>query len=109
MSISYIRSVQRGFIEQHKFPENPDKPGCVLGEVPDGCYPMAIDGRVDYVVIKNGMIGCCNFDQKVFQQAQSAMVRQRRKAVLGNWFRLLDGAQMEEILDALEAIDRGDQ
>ena len=67
--LGYIRAVQRGFIDQHGFPENPDKPGCVLGEVPDGCYPMTVDGRTDYVTIKNGMIGCCNFDPPQEQQA----------------------------------------
>lgn len=60
--LSYIREVQRGFIDQHGFPENPDKPGCVLGEVPDGTYPMQLRGKTDYVVIKNGFIGCCNFE-----------------------------------------------
>jgi hypothetical protein len=58
----YIDAIKRGFIDDYGFPENPEKPGCVLGAVPDGCYPMKIEGKLDYVVIKNDSIGCCNFD-----------------------------------------------
>lgn len=59
--IAYIRKVQRAFIKQHGFPENPEKPGCVLGDVPPGVYPTEIDGKTDYVKIANGCIDCCNF------------------------------------------------
>lgn len=52
----YADAIKRKFIDQCGFPENPDKPGCVLGEVPDGDYPMTIDGRSINVVIKEGLI-----------------------------------------------------
>ena len=57
----YISAVQKGFIEQHGFSENPEKPGIPL-DVPDGEYPMEIDGKTDKVKIENGKINCCNFD-----------------------------------------------
>jgi hypothetical protein len=31
-------------------------------DIPDGVYPMKIDGKIDYVKIKCGKIFCCNFD-----------------------------------------------
>jgi len=63
MFLGYIDAVKRGLIEQHGFPENPEKPGCVLGEVPDGEYPMMIEGRRDYVRIVAGRIHCCNWKE----------------------------------------------
>lgn len=58
----YTEAVKRQLIDTYGFPENLDKPGCVLGEVPDGEYPMTINGRMDYVRIEGGKISCCNFD-----------------------------------------------
>lgn len=60
--IAYINAIKRQMIDQYKFPEDPNNPGCVLGNVPDGEYPMTIDGKLDNVKIKNGMINCCNFE-----------------------------------------------
>ena len=60
--IMYINAIKRKMIDQYKFPENPDMPGCVLGEVPDGTYTMFIDGRLDHVIIKDGKINCGNFE-----------------------------------------------
>ena len=57
----YIREIQRQFIEVYEFPENPEKPGLPLN-VPDGEYPMTIDGKLDLVKIEGGTINCCNFD-----------------------------------------------
>jgi hypothetical protein len=57
----YIREIQRQFIEVYGFSENPEKPGLPLN-VPDGEYPMTIDGKLDLVKIEDGMVDCCNFD-----------------------------------------------
>jgi hypothetical protein len=57
---SYVDQIKRKFIDQYGFPENPDQPGCVLGEVPDGDYPMTIDGKSLIVTIKGGMINFAN-------------------------------------------------
>ena len=58
--IMYVDAIKRKFITQYKFKENPTMPGCPMN-VPDGVYPMKIDGKTDYVVIKNDTISCCNF------------------------------------------------
>lgn len=60
---SYIVAIQRQLIDQYGFPENPDRAGTILGDVPDGEYPMTIEGRLDHVRIKDGKISCCNFDE----------------------------------------------
>lgn len=58
---TYIQAVQKGFIEQHGFQENPEEPGLPL-EIPDGEYPMTIDGKIDTVRVIDGRIFCCNFN-----------------------------------------------
>ena len=52
---TYIQDIQKAFIEQYGLEENPDKPGIPLN-VPDGEYPMEIDGKTDKVIIENGKI-----------------------------------------------------
>lgn len=62
MVLGYINEIQRQFIEKYGFKENPEKPGVPLC-VPDGEYPMVIEGRLDNVEIVKGMIHCCNFEE----------------------------------------------
>lgn len=31
--------------------------------IPDGDYPMTINGKLDNVKLMNGFISCCNFDE----------------------------------------------
>ncbi len=57
----YIREIQRQWIEVYGFQENPDKPGVPLN-VPDGEYPMTIEGKLDHVRVVDGNINCCNFE-----------------------------------------------
>lgn len=59
----YIKKIQKKFITQYKFKENPNSPGLPM-DVPDGEYPMKIDGKLDNVRIENGKIHCCNFEEK---------------------------------------------
>ncbi len=54
--IFYIAEIQRQLAEVYGF--LPD-----MSNVPDGDYPMTIDGKLDRVVIKDGMISCCNFEE----------------------------------------------
>lgn len=59
----YIREIKRQFRDTHHF--TPSR--VVIGEplfdnIPDGEYPMTIEGRLDHVRIVNGAINCCNFD-----------------------------------------------
>ncbi|MDO8507382.1 MAG: hypothetical protein Q7S53_02345 [bacterium] len=59
----YIRKVQRYFIDKLDYPEDPNKPGMPVG-VPDGEYPMLIEGRLDKVrIVDGGNISCCNFGE----------------------------------------------
>jgi hypothetical protein len=55
----YVREIQRQFIDVYGYPSRLDMPGVPSG-VPDGEYPMAIDGRVDRVQIVEGKIRCMN-------------------------------------------------
>lgn len=58
----YIRAIKRKLATQYHF-----KPSRVVGDepcfenLPDGVYPMEIDGRLDKVKIEGGKISCCNF------------------------------------------------
>ena len=60
--LSYIAEIQRKLIDEYDFPENPERPGLPM-EVPDGSYPMTINGRLDHVKVEGGYISCCNFDE----------------------------------------------
>ena len=55
----YIQEIQKQFISCYNF--KPNENG-LPSDVPDGEYPMWVEGRYDLVKIKNGMISCCNFD-----------------------------------------------
>lgn len=57
----YIREIQRQFIEHYGFAERSDAPGVPV-DVPDGEYPMTIDGKLDRVCVQSGKISCCNFE-----------------------------------------------
>lgn len=61
--IDYINAIKRGFRDQHHFKPTggtDDEP--LFDNIPDGEYPMTIEGRLDKVTIKVGTIDCCNFD-----------------------------------------------
>ena len=59
----YIREIQKRFITEYGFAENPKKPGLPF-DVPDGEYPMIINNRLDKIRIENGKISCCNFSNE---------------------------------------------
>lgn len=60
--IGYISAVKRGFRDQHGFtPTGGTEREPLFDNIPDGEYPMTIEGRVDYVRIVNGGINCGNF------------------------------------------------
>lgn len=58
---NYIREIQRQFVEVYKFKARDDHPSIPV-HVPDGEYPMWIEGKMDKVRITNGSISCCNFN-----------------------------------------------
>ena len=59
--IDYIDEIKRQFITKYGFKENPEIPGIPMN-VPDGEYPMEIDGKTDNVKIVDGKIRCRNFE-----------------------------------------------
>ncbi len=58
----YIREIKKQFRDKYGF-----KPSRIVeGEpcfdnIPDGEYPMMIDGELDHVRVANNEISCCNF------------------------------------------------
>lgn len=62
MFTAYIQEIQKRFITDFGFKENPEKPGLPM-DVPDGEYPMRVNGKLDRVEVINGKIRCCNFDE----------------------------------------------
>lgn len=54
----YINEVQKKLVTQYGF--TPDARG-LPQNVPDGEYPMEIEGRMDRVLITDNRIHCCNF------------------------------------------------
>ena len=57
--INYISQIQKKLITQYGFEKNEQG---LPKDVPDGTYPMEINGKKDNVKIVNGYINCCNFD-----------------------------------------------
>jgi len=60
----YIREVKKQFRDLYGFKPtddcSPDDPVYEEGKVPDGVYPMIIEGKMDFLEIKCGKINCCN-------------------------------------------------
>jgi hypothetical protein len=60
----YIREIKRQFRDVYNFVPVRDEgtePIFGEGQIPDGEYPMTIEGKLDNVRIVNGTISCCNF------------------------------------------------
>lgn len=60
---AYISEIKRQFRDVYKFTPNggtDDDP--TFDIIPDGFYPMEIEGKVDNIKITNGSISCCNFN-----------------------------------------------
>lgn len=61
----YVRKIKQGFRDRYGY-EPVEQRGDDLrfaeGQIPDGEYPMEIDGKVDKVKMIDGKINCCNFD-----------------------------------------------
>lgn len=67
-ALEYIRGVKRGLRDQHGFePSEGVEIDPCFANIPDGTYPMVIDGKTDYVRIIAGKISCCNFQAPLGQ------------------------------------------
>lgn len=63
---SYIAKVKRGFRDIHGFiPSGGTDHEPNFDNIPDGEYPMEIDGKMDYVRISNGKMSVCNFNKTI--------------------------------------------
>jgi hypothetical protein len=49
----YVRQVKIHLRDHYKFRPIQDGPHILFREVPNGVYPMNIDGKIDYVEIHN--------------------------------------------------------
>lgn len=63
----YINAIKRHLRDTYKFVPDKvlsnDEP--CFNSIPDGEYPMIIDGKLDNVKITSGFINCCNFEESV--------------------------------------------
>lgn len=61
----YIREIKRQFRDVYGFkPDRIEGNDMCFDSIPDGEYPMTIEGKVDHVRITNGGISCCNFEKQ---------------------------------------------
>ena len=58
----YIREIQHQLIKKYGFSVKVDASRAPI-DVPDGEYPMTIDGRLDHVRVENGKLSFGNFDE----------------------------------------------
>jgi hypothetical protein len=60
---AYIKEIKRQFRDVYKFtPTGGTDSEPNFDNIPDGEYPMQIEGKTDRVRIERGTINCCNFD-----------------------------------------------
>lgn len=61
----YIRAIKVKLRDDYGFKPSRDVGGDLcFDNIPDGEYPMVIEGKRDFVKITNGTISCCNFGKK---------------------------------------------
>ena len=62
---NYIVEIKRQLVEVYKFKPLDKENDEYIVNVPDGEYPMTIEGKVDNVKIVSGFIHCCNFEPDI--------------------------------------------
>jgi hypothetical protein len=61
----YFRAIKRQLRDVYGFaPTGGTEVDPTFERIPDGEYPMEIDGKMDRVAIVDGRIKCCNFDEE---------------------------------------------
>lgn len=59
---TYIKEIKKQFRDTYKFkPTGGTESEPLFDNIPDGNYPMIIEGKTDHVKISGGKISCCNF------------------------------------------------
>jgi hypothetical protein len=60
----YILEIKKQFRDVYGFKPNSRSTSQepLFDDIPDGEYPVVIDGKTDKVIIKDGKINCCNFE-----------------------------------------------
>ncbi len=64
--IGYIQEIKRQLRDVYHFAPQREYGGEIIfaeNQVPDGEYPMTIDGKLDKVEIRAGLIYCCRFNE----------------------------------------------
>lgn len=79
--LEYISEIKRQLISRFGLKEDPDRPGLLL-DVPDGQYPMDINGKLDFVRVKDGKISCCNFAVSVGKLRQQTALQDANTPVV---------------------------
>lgn len=88
----YIAEIQRQLVTKYGFPARGDYPEIPQNIVPDGVYPMTIEGKIDYVKITRGEINCCNWEIQTMvptqsKPAESSVERDRLIHHYDRWFK----------------------
>lgn len=62
--LDYIREIKRQLRDVYGFTPSTrsTEHELVFDDVPDGDYPMTIEGKLDKVQVVNGKFRCCQFD-----------------------------------------------
>jgi len=85
---NYISEIQRQFVEVYGFPRRAPMSGCPetrkeivpkLDSVPDGVYPMTIEGKVDKVRVVDGTIHCLNIVSPYESKRKLAKLKRQGK------------------------------
>ena len=85
---NYISEIQRQFVEVYGFPRRAPMSGYPetkrevvpkLGSVPDGTYPMTIEGKVDKVRVVDGTIHCLNIVSPYESKRKLAKLKRQGK------------------------------
>ena len=60
----YIRAIRVQLRDKYNFTpiEGSTETEPLFESIPDGEYPMEINGKTDKVRVENGKLHCCNFD-----------------------------------------------
>jgi hypothetical protein len=64
--LAYIMEIKKQFVSTYNFIPTRITDGEPLfdrGVIPDGVYPMTIDGKLDRVRMEDNKIHCCNFEE----------------------------------------------